>query len=266
MGTGVGIIVGEGSHATIAHTAFVSNRRVGVAAADGGTIDLDTSLVQDTQPTPLPDPANGSRYGFGIFVNTGASANVTGVSLLRNRIASVLVIAADSNASLTDVLIGDSLNDNGGFGRGVDVQGGARADLTRSAVARSHDVGVIVFDPGSEATLTDSVIGVTTLDQNGLFGDGIVGATGVRFAMTRSTVHHNAAIAFGVSASAAFILDCFLSQSAVGIHVQDGSVLVEGNEPSPDPLAVVVSPGTRFVGNQARVGSGNVALPSVVEK
>jgi hypothetical protein len=39
--------------------------------------------------------------------------------------------------------------------------------------------------------------------------------------------------------------------------------LQEGDEPSADPLAVVVTGDTRFVGNTTRVGNGQVAIPQM---
>ncbi|MBI3182385.1 MAG: hypothetical protein HYZ28_09600 [Myxococcales bacterium] len=79
--------------------------------------------------------------------------------------------------------------------------------------------------------------------------------------LQRTTVRESAGIAVAVSQSSGFLSGSTLSGNLVGVHVQDGSTLQEGDQPSGEPLELTVAPDTRFVDNGSRVGAGVVPLP-----
>jgi hypothetical protein len=136
---------------------------------------------------------------------------------------------------------------DGGFGRGLEVDNGARVDASRLYVARNRSAGIFAFGAGAEVTLAD-VISTGTRSQlsNGDFGEGIHARKGARVNVVRGLFvgNRDAALRATDPGSVMSLADVVVRETVardsdqlfgVGIYVRDGAeltaerVLVEDN-------------------------------------
>ena len=262
---GMGVVATEGGRVELGSSAVVETRIFGLLVQLEAEIVADASLVAMTMSAIGANDFGDQPYGLAAAVLPGAHLTLTSSSLVHNRSMGVFVRGEGASASLTGTLVDDTLpGDDGAFGRGINVQDGARLDVISSAVLRSHDTGIIAF--GSQFVLTDSVVAATARGSSPEWGDKIAidvaVAVGSHLEANGSTLSASPDIGLIVSASSAFMSGGFLANNSIALHVQDGSVLVEQDAPSPDPLTVVISSQTRFLANQTRLGTGVVPMPT----
>jgi hypothetical protein len=98
--------------------------------------------------------------GRGVELQTGAHLEATRLLVEGNRDVGMYLIDSGTEALLVDSVVRDTQARmaDGGFGRGVDVGGGARLEATRFVVANNRDFGVDATGPGSLVVLTDAVV------------------------------------------------------------------------------------------------------------
>jgi hypothetical protein len=239
----------------------VSNRETGLIAQRGGVIVADSSLVRDPRPNLKPSPSSGQFFGAGAIAVSGGQLTLSASALVNSRSMGIFERDSGTIATVTATLIdGVALDQSGAYGRGVNVQDGAKVELTGSAILRTHDVGLGAF--GGEVIATDCLISET--DHGTIqppHGIGVAAAFSSKFTAVRTTIAASADIGLLVSGSSTYVTGSFLSNNPIAVNVQDGSSLIEQNEPSDDPLAAVISKDTHFVANETRVGSGAVPIP-----
>lgn len=129
---------------------------------------------------------------------------------------------------------------------------------------RNRDVGLMVAERDSRAELMGSTVADTRLlEKTGDFGWGVGAIVGARLGLTDAFVVGSAQVGVAVSASAATLSHSDVRDNAVALHVQDGSALseVDALPAAIGPTDVVVTGDTLFVGNAARLGTGEVPLP-----
>jgi hypothetical protein len=244
-----------------ARSLAIVSTRAGVEVLSTGKADLAGSLVKGTR-TAATFYEKGHYTGPGLIVESKASLVLSG-STVEDTHTSALAVrgTADISGSLVR---GTRAGDDGLYGRGMSVQSGGKATVTRSAFADQVESGILVSQAGASLTMTDSTIQGTGFDANGGFGIGLLFGGDVTGAVDRCTITGSKGIGVAVSAAGAFLHHTTVSRNAVGLHAQDGTALVEG-ESAGDARAFVVSTDTRLVENQTRVGSGIVALPNVLD-
>jgi hypothetical protein len=109
----------------------------------------------------------------------------------------------------TDLVVRDTGADgsSGLFGRGLDLELGARGELTRAAFEAQRDVGVLVRE-GSSLIATDLVVRDTrSRESDGLFGRAIELNGGSTAEVVRAALERNreaSVVAFGEGTSGAF--------------------------------------------------------------
>ncbi|MEJ7730475.1 MAG: right-handed parallel beta-helix repeat-containing protein [Polyangiaceae bacterium] len=261
--SGPGVIVGDGATADIQRTAFVGNRVMGIYMHLGGAMTLRESLVQGTLPSRGGSLFGDAHFGIGAAVLPGTRLDAVDTAFVGNREMSLFVRGQGAAVTLDRVLVADTLYDAGdGYGRGINVQDGASLAAVQTAVLRGTEVGVVSF--GSFVTLTDSTIGHTTRGAEDVLAIGVVAALGGRVELLGSTITGNQDVGLIIAASSAYVNGGFVSNNAIGAHVQDGSSLLVDEAPSGDAMTCVFSPDTSFVGNATRIGSGEVPLPMPV--
>lgn len=143
-GTGrVGLRVdGADADATVSGLWVEDVRAHGVLVDSGARADLSEAYVVDTRP----DAAG--RFGWGVAYRSGASGAVQGVVLERATGVGLLVEAAD--VALDQVGVFDTAaRPDGTLGRGLTLQGGARADVSAVYVDGSAEHGALVTGEGS---------------------------------------------------------------------------------------------------------------------
>lgn len=152
---GMGCYVAAGARATGERILLDHNHLGGISACDPGTkIDLSDLVVQDTVPV-AGDPVT----GMGVEVMY-AQAILRRALIRGNHIAGVLFYREGALGDLEDLVVADSRGSpaSGMFGRGLDVEIGARVTLRRGLLERNREEGVMVEGEGTRAELFDLVV------------------------------------------------------------------------------------------------------------
>ena len=141
-----------------------------IVLGEATTLQATDLLVRDTLARPLDD-----RFGRGLSVEYGASADIRRARLSHNLDAAVFVDQPGSHLQLEDVVVSDTGSDRSTRtrGRGIEIVRGARAGMVRVIVERSRDVGVML---GEDASLTVDRISIrdtATNESDGAGGRGL---------------------------------------------------------------------------------------------
>ncbi|MEO8797632.1 MAG: hypothetical protein ABI551_07090, partial [Polyangiaceae bacterium] len=104
----------------------------------------------------------------------------------------------------------------------------------------------------------------TKAAQLGGFGHGVLAFESGSLTLDHVTIRKSAAVGVLVGGASATISSCRVIDNAVGINVQDGTTLQEPESvpQSPTELVVDVSKDTVFSGNDTRVGSEQLPIPT----
>jgi hypothetical protein len=187
---GEGLAVSGGATVEVTRGAIEHNQDIGVYVLDEGTtVLLADVVVRDTQANE-----GSGWYGIGLDVERGARAEVTKGLFERNREAGVTVIRDGSIVVLTDVVVRDTMGrmTGGVAGRGLNVQDGAEAHVTRAAFERNREHGILAGNEGTTLTLEDVVVR-DTLSQEATpeFGRGLIVQEGARAEVARALFQGN---------------------------------------------------------------------------
>lgn len=229
----------------------------------GGALEAKRSYVEGVRPLRSKD---GLGFGVGLTVSgAGSNAKLDRFTVVGGTLAALS--AGNDGAIEGDHVL---LRDVGevaalGTGAGLSVGSGGKAKLDRSAIIRAAGVGVLaVRGRASSVSLARSVIRGTRVAQLG-FGHGVAIGAETSARLESSFVLESGATGLAVAGGSASIARVTFGSNAVGVHVQDGSFLVESDaEGALEAGEVRVSPDTAFTGNGSRVGTGVVALPRAV--
>ena len=198
---GRGIQVSEGAKLTISRGLVDGNRDIGVAAGSPGTaLILEDVLIRNT----LSQESDGT-FGYGMQINTGASADVKRSLLDANHDVAVSSSGSSTSLKLHDVVIRDTqaqISDGGG-GRGLDLKSGVSVELSRVVVSQNRDVGLIAIGSGTEISANDLHIQDTSgRESTGVHGRGMDISEGATITLSRGRFSRNREVAVRVSAAA----------------------------------------------------------------
>ncbi len=253
-------LVSHDAPVTVTSSAFIGTK----TAADfqgTSTIEIDNSLVSGTQTATTGYYVNGSYVGVGLFVEEKATLTSTGLTILGTHTAGLINAG---NSTVTNLLVqGTRAGGDGVGGRGLSIQNTSTMTVAASAFIDNQETGIAV--QGSALTLTDSVIDKTILDPSGQYGIGVLLDSPSAVATISTTaLRGGAGAALAVSAGGATVSKSVIVNNAVGVYVQGGSELVEGDA-NGDPKTVAISADTIFSGNTTRVASGTIPLPPALQ-
>lgn len=170
---GVGLVAFEGGFVRATGVAIESNIAQGVLALQPESrIELDASVVRDTRTRQVgEDRTMGRALGAGL----GASLHATGVLVVGNAEAGLVVSQSETRVTLEDTVISGVAPSGRGFGVGVIVVGGGQVDGTRLAIQNVQGGGVLLTsregDLGARATLRDLFVRGVTPRQVGIAPD-----------------------------------------------------------------------------------------------
>ena len=153
---GQGLQVQGGGRAELLHVLIASNRDVGVVGIGvGSELVLQDAVVRDTR-----ERASDGAFGTGLGLESGARAEVFHAVIASNRDLGVLVRGAGTELVLEDAVVRDTREraSDGALGRGLNVQGGARAEVRRAQIASNREVGVAGSGAGTELVLEHAVV------------------------------------------------------------------------------------------------------------
>lgn len=182
---GSGLTAGAGGALTLTDSSVTDQAEVGVLARGVGSVATVTgSTIADTHVRP------GQRFGLGAVAQDGASLVITGSLLTRNHVAAVLAKDAGTTLTVTDsALVHTLAQPDGKFGRGMELQTGATASITRTRIQYNRDVGV--FSHGARVDMVDSLIADTQVNGALGAGRGFVADSGTTLHMKRCSILRN---------------------------------------------------------------------------
>lgn len=230
-----------------------------VGLPDGGRATVERSIV-----------AEGVGYDDGTF-GRGVEADLGEVRLAGSLVdgAREGAVVATSGSTVKvegSVLRGTRPNAAGFGGRGVQVQRGAFVELVDSVVRGSRDVGVFVGQEGSRATLLRThVVGTRLAEAEANFGFGLAVLLGGHALLDGAYVARSEGVGLVVADGAALVRGGVFGENPVALHAAGDATLVEVGDDvdATAPNELRVSRATRFDGNGARAGRGQIALPRV---
>ena len=166
---GRGMVATDGAALTLNRASLVENHKAGLFASElGTTVTATDILISRSQPQ-----ADGS-HGRGIHVQGGAALTLSRASLVENHELGLFVASPSTSATVSTVLVARTHpRDDGTFGRALGVQYGASLSLTRASLLENHGVALLVGEPGTAASVTDSLVSRTRLAPGGTAGRGI---------------------------------------------------------------------------------------------
>ncbi|MGF1469805.1 MAG: hypothetical protein ACFCGT_27080 [Sandaracinaceae bacterium] len=195
---GRGLAVEFGARAELRHGLIERNRDIGVwMIGEGSEAVLEDFIVRDT----LARQSDGA-LGRGVSVELGARVALRRGLLERNRDAAVFVGSAGAEAELEDLVVRETLADgsDGSWGRGLNVQLGARVALRRGLLERNRDVAIFVGFEGTVALVEDVVVrGTLAQETDGNFGRGLGVEEGARVELWRGLFEGNRDVGVFVS-------------------------------------------------------------------
>lgn len=256
FGRGVSLI--EGAAVTLVDSTVAGNRDSGISVEDAGTLlSMDASAIVST--TPVPD----GRWGFGLTLRDGSSAELSRTAVSQNQ--DLGVVAVGGSVALADSLVEKTIAAPAiDHGFGLAVIEGASLSVERSAIVDHQGMGLLV-GTGAVASLVDTIVRGNTPTPGGRFGFGLL-AVGARADVTSTTIAGSASVGLFYAAASGLIATASVHDNAIGLQTQEGSALLEPATAPPElgPLEVVLV-GTSVVGNERRLGSDVLPVPSLEE-
>jgi len=197
--------------------AVAGNRALGVGAHGRSSQVILTDVeILDTQP--LPD----GTFGRGIHIQDGARLEVYS-SLISGNTEMGISASFEAEVILRDVEVRNTQSlPDGSFGRGIEVQEGARMEVYSSLISENTDVGISA-SLDAYAVLQDVEVWSTRSLLDGLGGRGIELRNGARMEARSCRVSGNTHIGFCVSGGARLAAySCLVSgNTAAGILATD---------------------------------------------
>ena len=208
---GIGVACITGGVAQLAASAVVDNQTIGTTAiGPKATLTLDATLVGGT----APDSAGGR--GYGVELELGAAATLTGSALVGNTESGIYAIDASTKVTLMQSIVSDTKAGKGkAHGRGMVIQTGAVASVGESAFVGNRDIGVSVRNAGSSVEIDRSVIrGTLPQDSDGTHGRGLEADDGAKITVSQSSLlgNHGVALA-GASKSVVDVRDTWIADT-----------------------------------------------------
>lgn len=127
-----------------ADTATVYARRLSVLAVEGPAMAVQGNGASATlRDVTFADAARSDGLGLGLFVHAGAVARVSRATIRRVNSIGVLLGAEGTAITIEDTTIRDTTEDvSGQFGRGIEVELGARATVRRTLLAGNREASI----------------------------------------------------------------------------------------------------------------------------
>ncbi len=182
---GRGIWVQQGARVELSRGLIANNRMAGLYVFDEyddmpihepSTLIASDVVVCDTAPNP------GGKGGHGLNIENGGTVELSRVRFESNTELGILL--SNTGVALASMLTAEDLsvldtqaNAEGDYGRGLEVQDGSVASVTRSVFDNNRDIAVFASSYQSlsqtELTLDQTLIRNTQLNKLGGFGRGL---------------------------------------------------------------------------------------------
>lgn len=173
---GRGIVVQDKAHLSLVDTRISGNRDLGLAVGEAASAQA-TRLVVDGTMSLKADGSSGRGVGVGL----GGHLDLQDARLSGNRGAGLTIVDKGSRCRATGLIVDGSLpqEDNGDFGRGVEVQQGGSLELQGGHLVGNRELGLSAAE-ADVVRLVGTSIRDTAVNKVGWFGFGLLvgGPTG----------------------------------------------------------------------------------------
>jgi hypothetical protein len=258
---GRGLQVVGGAAVDVKGTAFVELPQSGIGLQFGGIGTFERVYVRGAYAIP---EKGGDFGGFGLLAeNPGTTATITDSTFEEDQLAA---LSSNIAAAVTaeGVLVRNTRElPLAGAGSGVQISQQGRLSAKRSAIVGSAGSAALVIQ-GGVLRLEDGVVRGTLPSADGSFGHGISVFADARVDLVNETLSGNANVALVAAGGSASVARSTFSKNTVALHAQDGSTIVQSDVP-PDDLGtgeLRVSSDTKFLANGARIGAGEIPVPT----
>lgn len=143
---GFGLLVEDGSTATVTRSSFAGNALAGMTSMLNATVTAEAVLIRDTKEIP------GLTAGSGVQLARNGTMTMKRSALVNNAQESVLVASGGVFSMTSSTVHGTTRSSDGQFGHGVTIFTGASVDLVDTAIYDSEGVGLI--SDGGEARVS----------------------------------------------------------------------------------------------------------------
>ncbi|MBX3191620.1 MAG: hypothetical protein KF819_31800 [Labilithrix sp.] len=261
-GTTIGTAINAAYEAkvTVEESTIADSEGHALYAAEKADITLKKSVVVRVRRTrDISGHGGTSQEGSVIRLDDSAIVGAGALGLGGWRRGKVVL-----NRSLIRDVGGDVVE---GFtmGMGFNVTEASVIEATDSAIVDALEIGASALGPGSGVFLDRVLITRSDGAAPSVYGHGVLSIDAAAITLTRSIVERQQGVGlFYASGGGVVRGGSVVRANGVGVHVQEGSSLVEVASP-PDVAPeheLVVTSDTRFVGNQSRSGSGVIPLPA----
>ncbi|MEM9189654.1 MAG: right-handed parallel beta-helix repeat-containing protein [Myxococcota bacterium] len=184
---GIGLLIRSDSSASLERVRFEGGHTVGILADFGAEVTLRDAAILGTQPLEGQD-------GVGLVAARGARLNVERSTIEENHTAGLIAQDPWTEATLSDVVIRNSLPRalDASFGRALVTQLGARLSVNRVGIWRNRDIALEVRDSETSAELTDlTVVDTESNAADDRFGAGVHVGDGASLAGSRIRIQSN---------------------------------------------------------------------------
>ena len=266
--TGNAVAINDSARLEMKASTVADNVAAGVFVGKGGaSAKIENSAIVATR-------AEGQTAGgLGVGVAENATVEVVDTVVHGSALVAMQASSKDAKLTVTRCLVADTRGSSntstkvpaGRGGTAVVSIRGASVDVTSSTIVGSREVSVAAGDAGSRLSLTKTFVTNTMPNVAGEFGHGVMALAGTNVTVTRSVVASSAGVGVVFANGTGVVSRSLIFNNAIGIYAERGSTLVESAEiPAVlEPGAVFVTPDTRFEGNQTKIGSGEIPLPSL---
>lgn len=298
---GTGVIVGKSKaslkmeRSTISDTKLDLRAGEGIAfpisASDGATVDVNESTLADNPSIGLFITKAGTKgtikktaivhtyaagelgAGVGLGAKDGAIVDVEDSVVHDAAFAALQSDGAGTKLTISRTLVANLKPSTKTFkspeihgGSALTVIRGASTTLTSCTVDRALELAIAVASDGSSLLVDRTFVTRTRANDQGLFGHAVIAVEGGSVVVQRSAVDDNPGAGIVVSNASGAVRRTSVRRNAIGVHVQKGAELLESAE-VPDqiePLTLVVTPDSRFIENDSKVGTGEIPIPSSI--
>jgi len=258
--SGIGVLVTDKGSMRLDGVVVVRAQGFGLQV-DKTTVDARRLYIIDTQRIQAPTLS----YALGVLINAG-SFSAEQLSIEKGVLAGISAgrgaVFTGTGVLVRDVAVATPTD----TGAGIALGEGGSFDVDRLVVERAVGVGVLAVR-GVEGTirLKRSVVRDTLLSPRLGLGHGVANGAGTTVEFEDSVISGSAVVGFaGVGGRGRFLGGAFV-RNRIAVHVQDGSILQTADADSElGGTEVRVSSSTLFEGNETKIGSGSIPVPTSV--
>jgi hypothetical protein len=202
---GRGLYVKDGARVSLLRGWFEGNREAAVAMDGENTVvNIEDLTVRDTRPQEATQ-----ALGRGMTVEVGAGLTLKRALLDSNREMGILIASPETTADIEDLTVKNTQSQIKDlitserdlfFGRGLEVNSGARVTLRRGRFEANREAGLLTAGDGTYVEMQDVVVQETRSREADLgFGFAVVAITGSWLKLDRGRLEKNRAVAVSVA-------------------------------------------------------------------